>query len=84
MSNDEGIVALKNAIAEEVKTIHPGITIHDFRAVPGPTHTNVIFDAVLPFDSKLTEEDAAEKIRQLISQQHEGVRAVIQIDRSYT
>ena len=84
VTSDEKIVALKHAITEEVKTIHPGITIHDFRAVPGPTHTNVIFDAVLPFDSKLTEEDAAEQIRQMISRRHEGVRAVIQIDRSYT
>ncbi len=84
VTNDETTVALRNAIKEEVKSIHPGITIHDFRAVPGPTHTNVIFDAVLPFDSKLTEEEAAEKIRTLVAESHKGVRAVIQIDRSYT
>ena len=84
VTNDEAIVALRSAIKEEVKTIHPDLTIHDFRAVPGPTHTNVIFDAVLPFDSKLTEEEAAEAIRTLVAEQHKGVRAVIQIDRSYT
>ncbi len=84
VTKDETTVALRNAIKEEVKTIHPGITIHDFRAVPGPTHTNVIFDAVLPFDSKLSEEEAGEKIRRLVAERHSGVRAVIQIDRSYT
>ena len=30
----------------------PAITIHDFRVVAGPTHTNLVFDAVVPFDEK--------------------------------
>lgn len=83
-TDDETTLALRREIAEAVKTVHPGITIHDFRAVPGPTHTNVIFDAVLPFDSKLTEEEAREKICKLISEKYDAIRAVIQIDRSYT
>ena len=84
VTDDETILALRAAICEEIKSIHPAITIHDFRAVPGPTHTNVIFDAVLPFDSKLSEAEAHEKITALIAERHENVRAVVQIDRSYT
>ncbi len=84
VTDDESITALRKAISDEVKDIHPGITVHDFRAVPGPTHTNVIFDAVLPFDSNLSETEAHEKITSLVSQRHENVRAVVQIDRSYT
>ena len=37
--------------------IRDRLTIHDFRIVDGPTHTNVIFDAVLPNDSALTEDE---------------------------
>ncbi|MBQ5743423.1 MAG: cation transporter, partial [Clostridia bacterium] len=37
VTSDETTVALRNSIKEGVKTIHPGTTIHDFRAVPGPT-----------------------------------------------
>ena len=84
VTTNEEIVALRKAISEEVKEIHPNITIHDFRAVPGPTHTNVIFDAVLPYDSNITEAEAKEKIRTLVAEKHESVRAVVQIDRSYT
>ena len=83
-TDDETTLTMRKEIAEAVKSLHPGITIHDFRAVPGPTHTNVIFDAVLPFDSTLTEEEAREKICKLISEKYDAVRAVIQIDRSYT
>ncbi len=84
VTDDETVAALRSAISEEIKTLHAGISIHDFRAVPGPTHTNVIFDAVLPFDSKLTEAEALEKITAMVAQNHENVRAVVQIDRSYT
>ncbi len=84
VTDDETTVKLREAIAKEVKAIHPGITIHDLRTVPGPTHTNVIFDAVLPFDSKLTEEEAKEQITASVSEHHENVRAVVCIDRSYT
>lgn len=84
VTDDETTSTLRNSIAQEVKTIHPGITIHDLRAIPGPTHTNVIFDAVLPFDSRLSEEEAKEKIATLVAEKHENVRAVVCIDRSFT
>lgn len=83
-TDDETTVLLRRTIAEEVKTIHPGITVHDLRTVPGPTHTNVIFDAVLPFDSKLTEGEAKEMITALVAERHENLRAVVCIDRSFT
>lgn len=82
--DDEFAVNLRAAIAEEIKEIHPQITLHDFRAVPGPTHTNVIFDAVLPFDSKLTEEEAKKMVVELVARKHEKTNAVVQIDRAYT
>ena len=84
VTDDAQTVRLKKSVTETVKQIHPKITIHDFRAVPGPTHTNVIFDAVLPFDSKLSEEEAKEKICALIAETHEKTNAVVQIDRSFT
>ena len=84
VTDDETVVRLRKQITEEIKSIHPGLTLHDFRAVPGPTHVNVIFDAVLPFDSKLSEEEAKEKIVALVAEKHPHTNAVIQIDRAYT
>ncbi len=84
ITDDETAVALRKALAEEIKEVDEGITIHDLRIVPGPTHTNVIFDAVLPYKSKLSEEQAKEMIVALVAKNHENTRAVVQIDRSYT
>lgn len=83
VTEDEAAVALREAIRNEVREVHPGITIHDFRMVPGPTHTNVIFDAVLPYESSLSEEEARERIVQTVSKYHENTNVIVEIDRSY-
>lgn len=59
------------------------ITIHDVRMVPGTTHTNVIFDAVLSQDMKISDADAAKKIRNSVLKDHPGYFAVVNIDRAY-
>lgn len=39
----------RERVSALVRLIDPGITIHDFRMVPGPTHTKLIFDAEVPY-----------------------------------
>ena len=58
---------MRDELAEAAKSIDPRLSIHDFRIVDGPTHTNVIFDAVLPNDSKLTEEEAVAQLEALVN-----------------
>lgn len=72
----------RQTLALKIKSIHPDITIHDFRMVPGTTHTNFIFDAVIPFDIKLSEADAKAKIEALVQQEFEDTLAVVKIDRA--
>ena len=52
--------------------------------VQGTTHTNLIFDAVLPFSSGKTPEQAAEEIRQLVRQLNDTYFAVVTVEHSYT
>lgn len=54
VTDDASVGALRRQIAEVVKQVDPRMTIHDFRVVRGTTHTNLIFDAVLPFSSGRT------------------------------
>lgn len=71
-------------MAELVKQVDPAITIHDFRVVAGPTHTNLVFDAVVPFGEKLTAAQAAEKIRALVRTMDDGrYFAVVTVENSY-
>ena len=80
---DPTVAALHQQVAALVKTIDPRITIHDFRMVPGQTHTNLIFDAVIPFDERLTRQQVAERIRQMVSEMAGDYRAVVKVENSY-
>lgn len=80
---DPQVDALHQKVAALVRTIDPRITIHDFRIVPGATHTNLIFDAVIPFDERLTRPQVAAQICQLVQELDGRYRAVVKIENSY-
>ena len=82
-SDNEIVLAMRDRVAELVKRIDPAITIHDFRLVPGKTHTNVIFDAVVPPGLPMTDEAVAERIRLLVADAYPDHYAVVDIDQSY-
>ena len=74
---------MRAAVAETLKELDDVISIHDFRMVPGPTHTNLIFDAVVPADYPKSDEELAANIRQQIHQAWPDRYAVVTIDHSY-
>jgi cation diffusion facilitator family transporter len=47
---------LKSEVGAELFKISPELKFHDFRIVRGPTHTNIIFDVLLPYDEKVTQD----------------------------
>lgn len=79
---DSAVSELRSWISQQVRTIHPDLTIHDLRIVPGPTHTNVIFDCVVPYGVGSNEE-IKERISSLVRQQYPTYYCVITIDNSY-
>ncbi|MDD6090207.1 MAG: cation diffusion facilitator family transporter [Candidatus Limivicinus sp.] len=77
------VAELRSAVAEKLKENWPDMTIHDFRMVPGNTHTNLIFDAAVPAELKSTDAELAAGIKALVSETWPGCFAVVNIDRSY-
>ena len=80
---DEKVNQLRRQVADLARVVEPEMTIHDFRVVRGPTHTNVIFDAVVPHKCRLTDEEVLQRLRQAVSTLDPAYQAVIQIDRAY-
>ena len=80
---DEVCSKAREAVAEMVKGLDDRITIHDFRMVPGKTHTNYIFDAVLPVDTILSDEEARKMISNAVTEHFPNCFGVVNIDRSY-
>ena len=82
---DDGITEeTRGRVAALVHCIDDAISIHDFRMVAGPTHTNVIFDAVVPFHFRLTDAEVAEKIKTAVRTLDSSYFAVVNVERSYT
>lgn len=82
-TNDAKVAALRMQLAAYAAELDNRITIHDFRMVEGPTHTNVIFDAVLPYDVKLTPDELKTKLAGYVRSTWSNHYAVITIDRPF-
>lgn len=84
VTDNEEINEMHRVISEMVTRLDSRFTMHDFRMVEGPTHTNLIFDVVLPYDSNYTDIDVINKLKEEIHALPGGKYfAVIQIDRAY-
>ena len=82
VTDDPEVDRLREVTQQVLKQLDPELSMHDFRVVTGPTHTNLIFDIVLPFGYWLEEKEVRSRIRQAIAQElGERYFVVIQVDR---
>ena len=84
VTDDKLTAETRERVAQLVRGIDEHITIHDFRMVTGPTHTNVIFDAVVPFKFRLSDHEVEQEIQAAVKRLDSSYFAVVQIDRDYT
>ena len=82
--DDEQVNSVRHELSSLLREqLDERVTIHDFRMVQGPTHTNLIFDAVLPYDVKLTDKEAEQRIKELVSEKWPDRFCVLKIDHPY-
>ena len=80
---DPTVEDLRHEIANLVASIDPSLTIHDLRIVPGSTHTNVIFDCVVPRNFPMSDGQLKGRISHLVQQKHRDYFCVITIENSF-
>lgn len=69
--------------AQLVRSISPKLSIHDFRMVAGPSHTNLIFDVAAPHSLALTDAELKQRIQALANEADTKYYTVVTVDRSY-
>lgn len=62
VTNDERVTEMKANMVRVIKGVDKRLALHDFRMVEGPTHTNLIFDVVAPFDLGFSDEELVKRI----------------------
>ena len=58
-------------------------TIHDFRIVKGKTHTNILFDIVVPTGKEVNEISLKQDIDQRVKTLNENYYTVVNVDHAY-
>ena len=81
-TNDPETLSLKAEVSGYLEQIDPRLTMHDFRIVKGPTHTNVIFDLVIPYDYPVTDQEVMDSVTRRIQMNHPDFFTVIDVDKA--
>ncbi len=84
VTDDEETSEYYHKVKEIIREVSPKLSIHDFRMVKGATHTNLIFDVLVPYEIKESDEEIQSLIEQKVSElSGQKCYAVICIDHSY-
>ena len=82
VTDDPKCNACRELVEKMVKEIDPSFGVHDFRMVDGISHTNLIFDVAIPFESKLSPQEVKEQIVRRVREYDKKLYAVPTIERN--
>lgn len=80
--NDPETELYRAKVVEAIHQIDPKWRFHDFRIVSGPTHVNLVFDLVIPFEEKYAQEEIEEMLLKYI-ESDKKIYLVLTIDHPY-
>ena len=84
VTSDERISRMKATVLDIIREIDEIINMHDFRVVTGPTHTNLIFDVLIPYKFYISDEELTTMIeREIKKKLGNNYNLVLKIDKSY-
>lgn len=78
---DEELEELKTRACRVLKELDEGLSLHDFRIVRGVTHSNILFDVVVPFDCSKTLYDVTEAMEKEFENDAQKYFFVLDMDR---
>jgi len=70
-------------LQKRLSIVCPEGNVHDLRIVPGPTHTNVIFDLIVPAERYFAKDKISAELEKCVSELNENYYAVITVETSY-
>lgn len=75
--------ALQSKVIEVIHQLDGSLKIHDFRIVEGITHTNILFDCIVPYEKNYTEEEIRIYLSDSIKPEKKVYYYVIEVERPY-
>ncbi len=81
--NADKVNKLKETVMSIVLEINKEYSIHDFRMVESPSHTNLIFDLVIPYGHKQSRQEIADIVAQKVKEYNPMYYCVITVEHSF-
>ena len=83
VTNDPYTIEVKELLLPKLVTCEDIINIHDFRIVKGPTHVNIVFDAVINPSSNKTEKEIKLELEEIVTNADSKFVPVLTLDRDF-
>ena len=83
VTDDEEINKMRELVEKQVTEMNKEYSIHDFRMTDGGEHINLIFDLVIPRDSKIDKEKVQKEAQERLHNINNKINAVIKVEYSY-
>lgn len=74
---------LQAKVTQTLLALNPALSLHDFRMVQGNTHTNLLFDCVVPYDVTITKEEVLTALNAAFKEEETTYYFVFYFDRNY-
>ena len=84
VTDDEVTSEIRKKLADIVKAINANMTVHDVRVVPGPTHTNIVFDVVVPYEVTYNQKELRQMITSEVHKIDKKYNCVITFDSEFS
>ncbi len=81
--DDEEVDKYKALTKDIIMQINDNYTFHDFKMVKGPTHTNLIFDLVVPYEKNKTSSQILKELDRKFKEKDEAISLVVTVEHSY-
>ena len=82
-TNNEKLMEYVELLRKVINEIDSIIKFHDVRLVIGETHSNLIFDLLIPFEYKYNDEEIINKVCSKLKEYDSKLNCVVQIDKDY-
>ena len=81
--HDEIVTAARERVREVLASVDANLTMHDFRMITGPTHTNLIFDVVVPHAYALSDAQLRARVCEAVRDMDTSCHAIVQVDHPF-
>ena len=82
VTDDKELNHMRALVEKELQALDPRLSMHDFRMVRGPQHTNLIFDLAVPFDLSGKTAELKRRIDECVQFEDRKYYTVITFDHA--